>query len=77
LVHSSLKKLILKIKTEFGVLLKPKLVYDSLLITLGEEGTIVLPLYNFGFPKAAHFSFNETESQMAANKRSAFWYKML
>jgi len=66
LVHSSLKRLLLVLKDEFGVIATPKLVYDSLIKTLGEDGTLVLPLYNFDFPKTNYFHFNETPSQMGA-----------
>jgi aminoglycoside 3-N-acetyltransferase len=66
LIHSSLKKLLFKLKSEFGIMVTPKDIYDSLLTTLGEEGTLVLPLYNFDFPRKAYFNFNETPSQMGA-----------
>lgn len=66
LVHSSLKRLILKLKNEFGEIVTPKMIYNSLIKTLGNEGTLVLPLYNFDFPKTNYFNFNETPSQMGA-----------
>jgi len=66
LVHSSLKRLLIKLKDVFGVLVTPKLIYDSLIKTLGDDGTLVLPLYNFDFPKSQYFNFNETPSQMGA-----------
>lgn len=66
LVHSSLKRLLLKIKDEFGTIATPELIYNSLIKTLGEEGTLVLPLYNFDFPNTQYFNFNETPSQMGA-----------
>lgn len=66
LVHSSLKRLLFKLKDEFGELISPKLIYDSLIKTLGENGTLILPLYNFDFPNTKYFNFNETPSQMGA-----------
>ena len=66
LVHSSLKRLLLKLKDEFGEIVSPKLIYDSLLKTLGEKGTLILPLYNFDFPNTMYFNINETPSQMGA-----------
>lgn len=66
LVHSSLKRVLLKIKSEFGERVTPQQVYDSLRLALGEQGTLVLPLYNFDFPKSKHFNFNTTPSQMGA-----------
>jgi aminoglycoside N3'-acetyltransferase len=64
LVHSSLKRLLLKLKDEFGEVVTPQLIYDSLIRALGDEGTLVLPVYNFDFPKTNYFNFNETPSQM-------------
>lgn len=66
LVHSSLKRLLLKLKSEFGEIVSPKLIYDSLITTLGKEGTLILPLYNFDFPNKKYFNINETPSQMGA-----------
>jgi len=66
LVHSSLKRLLLKLKDKYGEIITPKLIYDSLIKTLGDDGTLILPLYNFDFPKAKYFNFNETPSQMGA-----------
>jgi aminoglycoside 3-N-acetyltransferase len=66
LVHSSLKGLLLKLKDEFGEIISPKIIYDSLLNTLGEKGTLILPLYNFDFPNTRYFNINETSSQMGA-----------
>lgn len=64
LVHSSLKRLLLQLKNKFGEIATPKMVYDSLINVLGDEGTLVLPLYNFDFPKTKYFNFNDTPSQM-------------
>lgn len=66
LIHSSLKRLLLKLKDKYGVVVTPKIIYDSLIKTLGNEGTLILPLYNFDFLKTKYFSFNETPSQMGA-----------
>lgn len=64
LVHSSLKRLLLILKKDFGDIVTPKLIYDSLLTAIGEEGTLMLPLYNFDFPKSKYFNILETPSQM-------------
>jgi aminoglycoside 3-N-acetyltransferase len=66
LVHSSLKRLLFKLKDEFGEVVGPRIIYDSLISTLGENGTLLLPLYNFDFPTTHYFNFNETPSQMGA-----------
>ncbi len=66
LIHSSLKRLLLKLKDKYGVVVTPKIIYDSLIKTLGDDGTLILPLFNFDFPKTKHFNFNDTPSQMGA-----------
>lgn len=66
LVHSSLKKLILKVKTDFGILIGPQEVFESLLLSLGKEGTLLLPLFNFDFPTSKYFDIRNTPSQMGA-----------
>jgi len=66
LVHSSLKRLLLKLREKYGDIVTPKVIYESFIETLGKEGTLILPLYNFDFPKTNYFNFNETPSQMGA-----------
>lgn len=66
LVHSSLKRLFNKVKADFGILITPNDVFDSLRTALGKEGTLILPLYNFDFPQSKFFSMAETPSQMGA-----------
>jgi aminoglycoside 3-N-acetyltransferase len=66
LVHSSLKRLLIKLKDEFGIIVSPQLIYDSLIMTIGKNGTLILPLYNFDFPNTKYFNFNDTPSQMGA-----------
>lgn len=66
LVHSSLMKLIRKIKQEFNEMVSPQMVYDSLLMAIGDEGTLVLPLFNFDFGESKFFDIRETPSQMGA-----------
>ena len=66
LVHSSLKQLILKLNKEFKLRVTPETIYKSLLKTLGKKGTLILPLYNFDFPKTEFFDIRNTPSQMGA-----------
>lgn len=66
LVHSSLRRLLRKLNKNFGISAKPKDIFDSLMVTLGEEGTLVLPLFNFDFPDTGYFNIRETPSQMGA-----------
>jgi len=66
LVHSSLKRLLLKVSHEFGVRISIKTVYNSFLEVLGEKGTLILPLFNFDFPKTKFFDICNTPSQMGS-----------
>lgn len=66
LVHSSLKRLLKKLSADFGGLVTPEDIFNSLLKTLGSDGTLILPLYNFDFPKSGYFNIKETPSQMGA-----------
>jgi len=66
LVHSSLKQLMLKIKDIYNTQINPKVVYDSFKLALGTNGTLILPLFNFDFPKTCFFDINSTPSQMGA-----------
>jgi len=66
LVHSSLKRLLLKVKNEFGQIITPQDVYDSLLEAVGEDGTLILPLFNFDFPKVNFFDIRNSPSHMGA-----------
>ncbi|MEO8568562.1 MAG: AAC(3) family N-acetyltransferase [Ginsengibacter sp.] len=66
LLHSSIKRLLLKIKDDFNVIVSPQTIYDSLRKSLGEEGTLILPLFNFDFPKTKFFDVRNTPSHMGA-----------
>ncbi len=66
LVHSSLKRLLLKLKEDYGEPISPQIIYNSLLTALGENGTLILPLFNYDFPKTKFFDIRKTPSQMGA-----------
>lgn len=66
LVHSSLKNLIIEVNQEFQTSITPFTVYTSLLEALGKKGTLILPLFNFDFPKSKFFDIRNTPSQMGA-----------
>ncbi|HQW70945.1 MAG: AAC(3) family N-acetyltransferase [Saprospiraceae bacterium] len=66
LVHSSIKNLLLTLKKEFSQVASPLDVYNSLKLALGSTGTLILPLFNFDFPKVKFFDINKTPSQMGA-----------
>ncbi len=60
LVHSSLRR---TLKT-YGV--SPEEVLESFLWALGPKGTLLLPLFNFGFAEGKPFDIRNTPSQMGA-----------
>ncbi len=57
LVHSSYKSF-------GGVECGPQTVIDALLHALGEDGTLIMPTFNFDFCKGAPWDVNETPSHM-------------
>tara|TARA_R110002073_G_scaffold72537_1_gene177600 strand:- start:625980 stop:626774 length:795 start_codon:yes stop_codon:yes gene_type:complete len=66
LVHSSLRRVLKKTSDELGTKVTPEMVYLSLLDAVGEQGTLILPLFNFDFPKAKFFDIKNTPSHMGA-----------
>ncbi|NOZ33894.1 MAG: AAC(3) family N-acetyltransferase [Chlorobi bacterium] len=64
LVHSSLKRLINEVKNRKNIVITPHIVYDSLINSLGSNGTLILPLFNFDFPKTKTFDIINTPSHM-------------
>jgi len=67
LVHSSLRRLLRVLFDKYDIKATPEIVYESLVNAVGEkEGTLILPLFNFDFPKAKVFDIRNTPSQMGA-----------
>lgn len=66
LVHSSLKRILKKVFIEENINVTPEMVYESLVESVGKEGTLILPLFNFDFPKTKFFDINKSPSQMGA-----------
>lgn len=64
LVHSSISRVLKKVKTELDPTVGPQEILLSLLDALTEEGTLLLPLFNFDFPKGTPFDIRKTPSQM-------------
>lgn len=64
LVHSDLTRLLFVIYKKHGFMATPQTIYDSLLLALGDEGTLVLPLFNFDFPNTKFFDIRNTPSHM-------------
>ena len=63
LIHSSIKRTLDKYRRQ-GVDLLPEHVLESFLRAVGQEGTLMLPLFNFDFPKTKFFDIRSTKSQM-------------
>ncbi|MCV3284852.1 AAC(3) family N-acetyltransferase [Aeromonas veronii] len=65
LIHSNIKRTLLEYKKN-GSSISPGDIFDSLLDVLGQEGTLLLPLFNFDFTKGMPFDIRTTPSQMGA-----------
>lgn len=63
LIHSNIKRTLVKIRRK-GVKISPEDILQSFLQSVGSNGTLILPLFNFDFPKTRHFDFRNTPSQM-------------
>ena len=58
LIHSSLKRLLLEVYKNHGYMVTPQPIYDSLQLTLGDDGSLVLSLFNFDFPNTGFFDID-------------------
>ncbi|MFB2593764.1 AAC(3) family N-acetyltransferase [Paracoccus sp. p4-l81] len=65
LVHSSIKRTLHEAR-EAGHPLGPQEILASLLDAVGAKGTLVLPLFNFGFAGGRDFDIRSTPSEMGA-----------
>ena len=65
LIHSSLRRTLGRLRSR-GIPADAQLVLDSLLQALGSSGTLLLPLFNFDFPKGVTFDIRNTPSEMGA-----------
>lgn len=68
LIHSSLRRVLSENKTT------PEDILQSLLNAVGDEGTLLLPLFNFDFCKATPFDIRTTPSHMGALTEAARKY---
>lgn len=71
LVHSSLKKVFLKLISDHDYKADTQTILLSLIDAVGETGTLLLPLFNFDFGKTRQFDIRHTPSQMGALTESA------
>ncbi len=70
LVHSSLRRTLMEMKRQQEVVSSED-VLDSFLAALGPNGTLLMPLFNFDFPKTKMFDIRHTPSQMGAMTEAA------
>ncbi|HCJ12178.1 MAG: hypothetical protein A2Y14_05875 [Verrucomicrobia bacterium GWF2_51_19] len=71
LLHSNISGLLQRVYKRHGVFLKADEVIDSVLLALGSEGTLLLPLFNFDFCAGSPFDIRQTPSQMGALTEAA------
>ena len=64
LVHSSLLSILKKASSELDVKVSPLMVYNSLIQAVGDSGTLLIPTFNFSFPKTHFFDILTTKSRM-------------
>ncbi len=64
LIHSSMKRTFSRYKTFFQKEIASELILESFIKSVGEEGTLLFPLFNFDFTKGTIFDFNKSKSQM-------------
>ena len=70
LVHSSLKRTVSRLRSD-GLQVNANTVLDSLCLAIGDSGTLILPLFNFDFPKGVTFDMRYSPSQMGALTEAA------
>jgi len=70
LVHSNISRTI-RSSRKSGLAVDPGILLESFLSAVGPSGTLVLPLFNFDFPRGVPFDIRETPSQMGALTEAA------
>jgi len=63
--YSNIKRTLLEYKRN-GSSISPGDILDSLLDVLGQQGTLLLPLFNFDFTQGVPFDIRTTPSQMGS-----------
>ena len=63
LLHSNITRLLLDFKSR-GIKLDLNLIIESFLTSVGSQGTLLLPLFNFNFTKGETFNIKSTPSKM-------------
>lgn len=65
LLHSRASRTLRRIKS-MGSTPDPAVIIDSFLLAVGDDGTLMLPLFNFDFTKGVPFDIRNSPSQMGA-----------
>jgi aminoglycoside 3-N-acetyltransferase len=63
LLHSDIRRMLFDLKSD-GLKLDIKLIIDSFIDCIGPNGTLIMPLFNFGFANGETFDINSTPSKM-------------
>ena len=66
LLHSSISRTLRRMRELGSADSSPDLILDSFLAAVGDEGTLLLPLFNFDFTKGVPFDIRSTPSQIGA-----------
>jgi len=73
LVHSSIKRTLNRYKDD-GISITPSDLLESFLQAIGGDGTLLMPLFNFDFPKGVPFDMQGSPSHMGALTEAARAY---
>lgn len=74
LIHSNIKRTLLNARRK-GVFLTPKNILQSFINAIGDEGTLLFPLFNFDYTTKKKFDFKNTPSHMGALTEEARKHK--
>ena len=65
LIHSNIKRTLVEYRAN-SIQISPLDILESFLDVIGPKGTLLLPLFNFDFPKGVPFDIRNSQSQMGA-----------
>lgn len=65
LIHSNIKRTLVEYRAN-GIKISPLDILESFLDVIGSKGTLLLPLFNFDFPKGVPFDIRNSKSEMGA-----------
>ncbi len=70
LIHSSIRRTLMKL-IRSGIKASPEIILRSFLEAVGEQGTLLFPLFNFDFTTGKLFDIRHTKSNMGALTEAA------